>query len=104
MRERLTVKSELKGEKVEIKLSGDGAQMSRSTNFMMFSFSLLQFDEKVMSSKGNRTVEIVNGPEKYETLKISFCDFVADANELVRNKTISVDGQNIELDLFLAAT
>ena len=43
--------------------------MSRSTNFIMISFALLQCNEKVMLSKSNRTVAIVNGPENYETLK-----------------------------------
>lgn len=34
---------------------------------MILSFSLLQTGEIVMSSKGNRTLHIVNGPEKYDT-------------------------------------
>ena len=57
-------------EPVKIKISGDGAKMSRSTNFMILSFSLLQTGEKVMSLRGNRTA-IVNGPEKYDTLEHS---------------------------------
>ena len=55
-------------EPVKVKISGDGAKMSRSSNFMILSFSLLQTAEKVMSSRGNRTIAIVNGPEKYDTL------------------------------------
>ena len=35
------------------KISADEVQMSRSTNFMKLSFSLLQTGEKVMSSRGN---------------------------------------------------
>ena len=49
----------------------DGAQMSRTTNFMLLSFALLQEKESVMSSKSNRAVAIVNGPEKYDTMKTS---------------------------------
>jgi len=36
---------------IEVKISGDGARMSRTTNFLMFSFALLQAKESVMSSK-----------------------------------------------------
>ena len=69
VQELLLQKPELRNEVVQVKLSGDGARMSRSTNFMMISFALLQCNEKVMLSKSNRTVAIVNGPENYETLK-----------------------------------
>ena len=100
-RELLSIKPELRDEKIQIKLSGDGAQMSRSTNFMMFSFSLPQLDETVMSAKGNRTVAIVNGPEKYETLKTSFSDLFGKVHELIRNKTIPIDGEDLELYFFL---
>ena len=101
VRELLGIKPELRDEKIKIKLTGDGAQMSRSTNFMMFSFSLVQLDETVMSAKGNRTVAIVNGPAKYETLKTSFSDFFGEVNELTRNKTIPIDGEDVDLDFFL---
>lgn len=63
---------------VKIKISGDGAKMSRSTNFMILSFCLLQTGEKVML-KGNRTA-IVNGPEKYDTLEHSFSLVINDIN------------------------
>jgi hypothetical protein len=35
-----------------VKISGDGAKMSRLTNFVILSFSLLSEEEKVMSAKG----------------------------------------------------
>lgn len=56
-------KPELQDIPVEVKNSGDGAQMSRTSN--------LWAKESVMSSKGNKTVAIVNGPEKYDTMKTS---------------------------------
>ena len=69
VQELLLHKPELSTSTIQVKLSGDGASMSQLTNFMMMSFSLLQWDEKVMSSENNRTVAIVNGPEDYQTLK-----------------------------------
>lgn len=35
-----------------VKISGDGAKMSRITNFVVLSFALLSEGEKVMSTKG----------------------------------------------------
>ncbi len=60
---------------VQVKLSGAGACIARSTNFMMFSFALLQ-QGNVMSSKSNRTVAIINGKEEYQTLRTALPDFL----------------------------
>ena len=37
---------------LRIKLSGDGAKMSRLTNFIVISFSILNSPKEVMKSKG----------------------------------------------------
>ena len=37
----------------KIKISGDGTRMSRTTSFVVLSFSILSEGEKVMSVKGN---------------------------------------------------
>lgn len=39
--------------KLKVKISGDGARMSRLTNFVIMSYSMVEND--VMSSKGNTT-------------------------------------------------
>ncbi len=36
----------------KVKITSDGAKMSRLTNFVVLSFSLLSDGEKVMSAKG----------------------------------------------------
>ena len=41
------------GEKVKVKLSGDGARMSRDSTFILLSLSILQSTEDVLSSNGN---------------------------------------------------
>ena len=43
------------GEKVKVKLSGDEARMSRVSNFISLSFSILQSTYDLLSSKGNIT-------------------------------------------------
>ncbi len=97
----LLQKPELRNQVVQVKLSGDGARMSRSTNFMMMSFALLQCKEKVMSSKSNRTVAIINGPEKYETLRESLSSLFKEINELIRTGTILINDDQIKLEFFL---
>ena len=81
VKDLLVKKPELEGETIQVKLSGDGARMSRTTNFMMFSLVLLQLEENVMSSKNNRTVAIINGPEDYQTLKDSLPNFLREVKE-----------------------
>lgn len=101
IRQLLTEKPELKDSTIQVKLSGDGARMSRTTNFMLMSFALLQLNENVMSSKHNRTVAIINGPEKYPTLKTSLSPFFDEVNALISKGTISVDGEDVQLEFFL---
>lgn len=36
---------------IKVKISGDGAKMTRLTNFIVISFSILNVEETVMSSK-----------------------------------------------------
>lgn len=40
------------GEKVKVKLIGDGARMSRASNFILLRFSILQSTDDLLSSKG----------------------------------------------------
>ena len=44
-----------RGEKVKVKVSGDGARMSRASNFILLSFSILQSTDDLLSSKGKFT-------------------------------------------------
>ena len=101
IKELLETSPELKDSTIQVKLSGDGARMSRTTNFMIMSFTLLQLNESVMCPKHNRTVAIINGPEKYEILKASLSNFFREVNELISKGTITVDGQDVQLGFFL---
>ena len=56
---------------INVKIYADGAKMSRTTHFLLLSFALLQTGSNVMSPKGNRTIAVVNRPEKYDTLNSS---------------------------------
>ena len=42
--------------------------MTRNSNFILLSFSLLQASEDVMAAKGNHTIAVVRGKEDYEKM------------------------------------
>lgn len=69
---------------IKVTISGDGAKMYRTTNVMILSFSLLQTGERVTSSKGNRTLCVVNGLEKYDTLKSSIRTVINEINSVIK--------------------
>ena len=68
---------------------------------MILSFSLLQTGEKVMSSRGNRTIAIVNGPEKYDTLEHSFSSAINEMNTVLEAGFTDVDGKQVKIEMFL---
>ena len=51
-------------EPVKVKISGDGAKMSRSTNFMILSFCILQTGEMLCLQEATETIAIVQWPRK----------------------------------------
>lgn len=58
---------------------------------MLISFALLETGELVMSSKGKRTIGIVNGPEKYDTLQALFADILSDINNVNKKGKLKVN-------------
>lgn len=52
MRDHATTGEKDQPPKYKVKLSGDGAKMTRLTGFVILSFSLLNDEDAVMSSRG----------------------------------------------------
>ena len=71
--------------------------MTRNSNFLLLSFSILQTRESVMSTKGNRTIGIVNGTEGYQTIKVSFGSLFC----LIDSAKLTVDGQDLNTEFYL---
>ena len=88
-------------DKIKIKINGDGARMTRNSNFILLSFSILQTEESVMSAKGNRTLGIVNGTESYHTIKESFQSIFNEVNDLTATGKMNVDGQEVKTEFYL---
>ena len=54
-----------------------------------------------MAAKGNHTIAVVNGCEKYETLKVAFKDVFTEINSFIEQRFINVNGQKVKLEFFL---
>lgn len=67
---------------IKVKISGDGARMTRNSNYIILSFSILQKEDQLMSSRGNRTIAVVKGSEDYTTIAESFQDVLQEINEV----------------------
>jgi glutaredoxin len=91
----------------QIKLSADGAKVSRCSNFIVFSIALLNTGQDVMSSDGQHTLAIVDSPENFVSLKESFAEILSDINALLKRGEnghipyISQAGQEFKLEFFL---
>ena len=86
---------------IQVKISGDGARMTRNSSFILMSFALLHSDDEVMAAKGNHTIAVVKGKEDYNTLRQSFADVFKDINSLISKKKMEVGGKSINLEFFL---
>ena len=71
--------------------------MTRNSSFILLSFALLKGAQNVMSARGNHTIAVVKGAEKYETLKESFQEEINDHNE----KKNYLKGRDCNVELFL---
>ena len=88
-------------DKIQIKINGDGARMTRNSNFILLSFSILQTEQSVMSAKGNRTIAVVNASEGYQTLKESFGGIFGEINQLIASGKLAVNGKEVNTEFFL---
>lgn len=86
---------------IQIKINGDGARMTRNSNFVLLSFSILQTGDEVMKAKGNRTLAILNGKEDYSSMKESFGGIFSEINSMITEAKIMVSNTEIETEFFL---
>ncbi|CAB4011198.1 Hypothetical predicted protein, partial [Paramuricea clavata] len=86
---------------IKVKISGDGAKMTRLTNFVIISFSILNAEDTVISSKGNHTIAVIKGHEDYDLLKVSCAKIFDCINRLARKGTVKVRDKDIRIEMFL---
>ena len=90
------------GQNFKIKISGDGARFSRTTNFLMISYAILEGDQEVLSSAGHRTFAASKAPEDYNAMKSSLAVVWRDLNELISNGFIMIDDKKVNVECHLS--
>lgn len=93
--------SDFGNETLKMKIIGDGAKMTQKSNYILLSCALLQKQNRVMPAKGNHTIAVVNGSEKYETLQVFFKNTFSEINSLNEKGTIIVDSQEVKREILL---
>ena len=91
---------------VKLKFAADGAKMSRVSNFLVFSLTLLD-NNQVFSSHGQHTIGIASARENYICISESFSDIFNDINDIMGTSIIGEipfecsNGKAYYLELFL---
>ena len=81
----------LETDKTKIKISGDGSKVSRISNFVVLSFSVIT-DDLTLSSKDQNVFWIVNCKEDYDHLKLACKPIFQKINTLYEKASIEVEG------------
>ncbi len=70
---------------VEVKIGGDGAPFSRTSSYILLSFSLPSLQKK-LSSDGVHTIAALKGADDYTVLKDGFAPVIKEINDLLQDK------------------
>ncbi|XP_028408194.1 uncharacterized protein LOC114530773 [Dendronephthya gigantea] len=94
------------GEKVKVKISGDGARMTRLTNYVILSYCVLDDSKDVLAAKGIHKILVdewvMSGTECYESLKVSFKDCWNEINKVIHDGQVEINpGHAIPVEVFL---
>ena len=88
------------GDRLKVKLSGDGTKICRKLNLINITFTLLNEGRVAMTPSGNHTLAIINETESYDRLKVALEDIITEVYNL---DSVDVNGNNFEIDYFLCA-
>ena len=89
-------------DKIKIKISGDGSKVSRISNFVVLSFSVIT-DDLTLSSKDQNVFCIVNCKEDYDHLKLACKPIFQKINTLYEKVIrIEVEGKHFDLDILMS--
>ena len=87
-------------DKIKIKISGDGSKVSRISNFVMLSFSVIT-DDLTLSSNDQNVFCIVNYKEDYDHLKLAWKPIFQKINTLCEITSIEVHGKHFDLNILM---
>ena len=86
------------GERIKIKLSGDGTNIGKRISVVNITFTILNEKTLAMSERGNYILAVLRTTESYDTLAESLSDIVKEMQDL---KDISVDNETFYFEYFL---
>ena len=87
-----------------MKIEGDGAPVSRQTNFCLLSAAVLDDQDNIFSAVGREILACVAGHEGYQLWKTCAADnpdIIKAVNALVRDPYVTIDGETYEVELYL---
>ena len=85
---------------INVKITGDGTQVSRSMHILVLAFTILDGNANPNSPSGSHTIAMLNAQEKYECLSHAVKDI---ANEIESIQSITIDGHEFNIQFFLGA-
>jgi Na+/phosphate symporter len=88
-------------DKLQIQISGDGAKVTRISNFIVNSFSILSAEK--LSADEQKVLAIVKSSENYENLSASLSPVFSEINELYASGNVKVDDKLYDLDIFFGS-
>jgi hypothetical protein len=87
-------------DKIQIKMSGDGSKVSRISNVVVSSFSVIS-DDLTLSSKDQNVFCIVNYKEDYDHLKLACKPIFQKISTLYEKASIEVEGKHFDLYILM---
>ncbi len=84
---------------IEVKITGDGAPISRVTSVILLSFSLPSVRDD-LSSDGVHTFAAIEGAEGYELFKEGFEPVLCEINNLIDTGSVEIDGKTYPLTIY----
>ena len=82
-------------DKIKIKISEDGSKVSRISNFVVLSFSVIA-EDFTLSSKDQNFFCIVNCKEDYDNLKLACKPIFQKINKLYEKGSSAVEGKHFD--------
>ncbi|XP_066923203.1 uncharacterized protein [Clytia hemisphaerica] len=86
---------------IMLKISGDGTRLTRKSNLVVMSYTIIEESGSFYKSSGNNAVGVGMASESYECVKECFQDLITEVNEIAKNPAIVVGGKELDVELFI---
>ncbi|XP_066910074.1 uncharacterized protein [Clytia hemisphaerica] len=86
---------------IMLKISGDGTRLTRKSNLVVMSYTIIEESGSFYKSSGNNAVGVGMASESYECVKECFQDLITEVNEIAKKPTIVVGGKELDVELFI---